>query len=140
MLGPYYQDSANPTLSHTASLGYDPTHRLTSAAATGNATYNLAFSYDQFGNMTCQVNGQSQGLCPQYSFSSSTNQITNSGYAYDASGDLTNDGAHTYQYDAEGRLISVHNGITASFIYNALGGSPPHPRQSPRRKRRPRFR
>src|SRR5438309_1129459 len=29
--------------------------------------------------------------------------------------------AHTYAWDAEGRLKSVDNGATASFTYNALG-------------------
>ncbi|MGH9397379.1 MAG: hypothetical protein ACRD18_11090 [Terriglobia bacterium] len=71
------------------------------------STYNLAFSYDRFGNMTCTQNQNTHGLCPQYSFSASTNQISNSGYTYDASGDLTNDGVHLYQYDAEGRQVSV---------------------------------
>jgi RHS repeat-associated protein len=71
--------------------------------------------------MTCSQNQNTNGPCPQYSFNSSTNQISNSGYTYDASGDLTNDGTHTYQYDAEGRLISVDSGSTASYVYNALG-------------------
>ncbi|MGH9450753.1 MAG: hypothetical protein ACRD11_09435 [Terriglobia bacterium] len=31
------------------------------------------------------------------------------------------DGTHTYQYDAEGRIVSVDNGTTASCVYNALG-------------------
>ncbi len=107
-----------------ASLAYDATHRLTAAVATGSSTYNLAFGYDRFGNMTCSQNQNTQGLCPQYGFSASTNQITNSGYTYDASGDLTSDGTHTYQYDAEGRMISVDNGTTASYVYNALGERP----------------
>jgi RHS repeat-associated protein len=121
VVGTYYNDAANSGLSHTAAYSYDPTHRLTSAVAAGNATYNLAFSFDQYGNMTCSQNQNTNGPCPQYSFNSSTNQISNSGYTYDASGDLTNDGTHTYQYDAEGRLISVDNGSTATYVYNALG-------------------
>jgi len=50
--------------------------------------------------MTCQTNGQTQGPCPNYSFSASTNRITTSGFTYDAAGDLTSDGTHSYQYDA----------------------------------------
>ncbi len=46
----------------------------------------------RYGNMTCQTNGQTQGPCPNYSFSASTNRITTSGFTYDAAGDLTNDG------------------------------------------------
>lgn len=71
--------------------------------------------------MTCQQNQQTQGLCPQYGFNASTNQINNSGFSYDASGDMLSDNAHTYQYDAEHRLIAVDNGSTAAYVYNALG-------------------
>jgi YD repeat-containing protein len=80
-------------------LTYDPTHRLTSSVATGNATHNLTFSYDRYGNMTCQTNGQTQGPCPNYAFSASTNRISTSGFTYDATGDLTSDGTHSYQYE-----------------------------------------
>ena len=59
-------------------------NRLATAAAsspTGNATYNLTFSYTQdgsngnYGNMTCVVNGHTQGLCPNYTL---TRRITRS--------------------------------------------------------------
>ena len=43
----------------------------------------------------------------------------------DAAGELTKDSsnatAHTYQWDAEGRVSSVDNGATWGFTYNALG-------------------
>jgi YD repeat-containing protein len=43
----------------------------------------------------------------------------------DAAGELTKDSsnatAHTYQWDAEGRVRSVDNGATWGFTYNALG-------------------
>ncbi|MCJ7503877.1 MAG: RHS repeat-associated core domain-containing protein [Acidobacteriia bacterium] len=35
--------------------------------------------------------------------------------------DGTGVGTHTYQWDAEGRLKSVDDGTTASYVYNALG-------------------
>ncbi len=100
VVGQYEKDTVNTSLSHTVGLTYDPTHRLTRSVATGNATHNLTFSYDRYGNMTCQTNGQTQGPCPNYSFSASTNRITTSGFTYDAAGDLTSDGTHSYQYDA----------------------------------------
>jgi RHS repeat-associated protein len=93
--------------------------------ATGSATHNLTFSYDRHGNMTCVTNQNTNGPCPSYTFNASTNQITNSGFMYDAAGDLTADGtgtgSHTYQGDAENRLISIDNGSTATYTYNALG-------------------
>ncbi|MEK6288882.1 MAG: RHS repeat-associated core domain-containing protein [Acidobacteriota bacterium] len=39
-------------------------------------------------------------------------------YSYDAAGNVTNDGAHTYSYDAENRVVSVDNGATASYKYD----------------------
>ncbi|HZT74507.1 MAG TPA: RHS repeat-associated core domain-containing protein [Terriglobales bacterium] len=43
------------------------------------------------------------------------------GVGYDAAGELTSDGTHTYQYDAVGRLTGVDGGATASYAYNAQG-------------------
>jgi RHS repeat-associated protein len=39
-------------------------------------------------------------------------------YAYDAAGNVTNDGVHTYQYDAENRLVCVDSGATAQYRYD----------------------
>ena len=39
---------------------------------------------------------------------------------YDAAGNLTNDTFHTYQYDAEGNVLKVDNGVTATYVYDAL--------------------
>ncbi len=75
--------------------------------------------------MTCITNAQTNGPCPNWTFSASTNRITNAFFTYDAAGNLTKDGngpgTHTYQWDAENRLKSVDTGSTASYTYNALG-------------------
>jgi RHS repeat-associated protein len=39
-------------------------------------------------------------------------------YSYDQAGNVTNDGALTYGYDAENRLVSVDGGATATYIYD----------------------
>ncbi|HET7212443.1 MAG TPA: RHS repeat-associated core domain-containing protein [Terriglobia bacterium] len=72
--------------------------------------------------MSCTVG--SSGYCPQVTFDNTTNRITKIGSAtvsHDAAGDMTGDGVDTYQYDGEGRLISMDGGSTATFQYNALG-------------------
>ncbi|MGH9396820.1 MAG: RHS repeat-associated core domain-containing protein, partial [Terriglobia bacterium] len=117
----YLYQNVNPSFSHTAAYQYDSLNRLGSAVAAGSLTYNLAYYYDQYGNMTCTVNGQTNGLCPAYGFNPANNRITNSGYTYDAAGDLTADGTHTYQWDAEGRFASEDGGATEVRTYNALG-------------------
>lgn len=40
---------------------------------------------------------------------------------YDAAGNMTGDGTHTYQWDAEDRMISMDAGSTATYKYNSLG-------------------
>jgi RHS repeat-associated protein len=123
----YFYNNVDTTYNHIAAYGYDHVNRLTSAVATGNSTYNLTFSYTadgsngQYGDMTCVVNGQTNGLCPQYTFNAANNQIT--GYSYDAAGNLTNDGTYSYQWDAEGRLSqSLQSGtVLHTYTYNARG-------------------
>ncbi len=97
--------------------------RTMSSVATGgqSATHNLTFSYDRWGNMACQTNLQTNGPCPNWTFNTTSNQISTAGFTYDAAGNLTSDGVHTYQWDAEARLKSVDNGTTATYYYNALG-------------------
>jgi YD repeat-containing protein len=122
--GIFDQDTANPQLQHTEAFNYDGVNRLLTAAATGNSTYNLTFSYDIYGNMTCVQNGSTNGPCPVYSFDGN-NHLTSGGVSYDAAGnviaDSTTTPTHTFQWDAEGRLISVDNGSTYMMTYNALG-------------------
>ena len=108
------------------SYRYEPLNRLSTGVATGSSTYNLSFSYDRYGNMTCVTNGQTNGPCGNWAFNTGTNQLSSSsGCTYDAAGNLTTDcsnmPAHTYQWDAEGRVASVDSGATWSFTYNALG-------------------
>ena len=40
---------------------------------------------------------------------------------YDANGNMTHDGQHSYSYDFDNHLISVDNGNTATYTYDALG-------------------
>jgi YD repeat-containing protein len=96
-MGYWYQDNVYPSLNHTAAHTYDSVNRLTSSVATGASTYYLNFSYDRYGNMTCVLNGNTQGYCPQFSYANSlqNNRITNSGVSYDGAGDLTGDGTNT---------------------------------------------
>jgi RHS repeat-associated protein len=45
------------------------------------------------------------------------NQITNSGFSYDAAGDLTGDGVYTYSWNAERRLTSAAN---VTYTYDGI--------------------
>src|SRR5207249_191790 len=102
-------------------------NRVATSVKTGSSAENLTFSYDRYGNMTCVVNGNTNGPCPSYTFNTSTNRIINANFTYDAAGNLTQDGTGTgtyiYAWNAEGRLkTSTPNGGTATtYTYNALG-------------------
>jgi RHS repeat-associated protein len=129
VMGYWYQDYVNPSsFSHTASYTYDGVNRLSTATAktlAGSTIWSQTYSYDQWGNGSCS----GTGLCPSLTYNSQHNNrlatIGNYSFSYDAAGNLTYDpsnlSAHTYQWDAEGRVASVDGGSTWSFTYNALG-------------------
>jgi hypothetical protein len=117
-MGYFYQDTFwNTAFDHKASYTYDGVNRLLTAVATpyspGTISYNLTFSNDAYGNMTCVTNGQTVGLCPVLTFNSNNQAVTlqgaNSNFSYDAAGDMTTDVATTrnYAWDAEGRLYQA---------------------------------
>jgi RHS repeat-associated protein len=137
VVGYRYQDNVNPpSFSHTASYIYDGVNRLSTATAktmSGSTIWSQTYgsqSYshpDQWGNWTCS----GSGACPSLTWNSQNNHLLTIGvnnplpFSYDAAGNLTYDpsnlSAHTYQWDAEGRVASVDSGSTWSFTYNALG-------------------
>ena len=52
------------------------------------------------------------------------NRLTQRGaatLAYDANGNLTSDGVNTYTWDARNQLASISGGVGASFQYDAFG-------------------
>jgi RHS repeat-associated protein len=85
---------------------------------TSGTVQNLSWVYDRWGNRTVQNVTAGSGPSPQYSINTATNQIV--GYSYDAAGNMTNDGNHSYTYDAEGNILTVDGGSTATYVYNAL--------------------
>lgn len=105
----------------TRSYGYDSLNRLSSLSdsASTQACKGLSWSYDAWGNLLAQNN--TGGSCFTLSVSVGTNNRLGSPYTYDAAGNMIYDGAHSYTYDAENRLISVDGGSTATYIYDANG-------------------
>ncbi|MFY9606980.1 MAG: hypothetical protein WAU45_00020, partial [Blastocatellia bacterium] len=86
------------------------------------------FVYDRWGNRTqVQLDKESapiQTITLEQSGGVPTNRITSvtSGsmvnYTYDPAGNVTNDGAHAYTYDAENRVKRVDGGATAEYRYD----------------------
>ena len=67
---------------------------------------------------------QIQSVTLEQSGGAPTNRITSVtagstvNYTYDAAGNVSNDGVHSYTYDSENRLVSVDGGSTAQYSYD----------------------
>jgi RHS repeat-associated protein len=103
------------------SVAYDPLNRIQSAASqatSGTDCWGQSFTIDGWGNLT----GMTQTQCSPGLLSvgvNGNNQLVSAGFAYDAAGNMTNDGTVGYTYDAENRLTSAA-GVTYSYDGNGL--------------------
>jgi RHS repeat-associated protein len=105
----------------SASYTYDLLGRLsTSNQTTNGASAQRRFAYDRWGNRTAVWDATSGGSQIQSIVIDQTLGIVNNrikvangqSYSYDESGNVINDGAHSYTYDSENRLVSVDGGAT----------------------------
>jgi RHS repeat-associated protein len=128
----FASDSANGQWSYT----YDDFNRLSTSICASTcpdqlSTQAFTYGYDRYGNRWSQVVTAGTGPQPIFNFNGPVlnNRVGGVGqscpnsqiYCYDASGNVISDGTHSYAYDAEGRLLSVDHGITATYIYDAAG-------------------
>jgi RHS repeat-associated protein len=100
---------------------YDEMNRLKTAyssANSGSDCWGQSFSYDRYGNLSTISQTKCSPPTLSLSIDSGTNQITNSGFGYDAAGNLTGTGFDTYTYNAAGLMAS--NSGTA-YTYDASG-------------------
>jgi RHS repeat-associated protein len=116
----------------SASYTYDLLGRLVTANQTSNAvSAQRRYEYDQWGNRTAVWNATSggtqiQAISLQQSGGVPTNRvntITTNGQTlnctYDPAGNVTNDGALSFSYDAESRVVSVNGGLSGQYSYDA---------------------
>jgi RHS repeat-associated protein len=113
----------NITASQNTSYVYDELRRLKTAQTTdlfSPGTWKLRFKYDRYGNRLSQIPLGGTATMPlnEVAVDPTTNRI--SGLQYDAAGNSTNDGLHSYGFDAENRLIKIDGGAEA-FVYDASG-------------------
>jgi RHS repeat-associated protein len=69
------------------------------------------------GNQIQSITLQGSGGIPTNQIASVTEKSTVN-FTYDAAGNVTNDGIHSYGYDSENRIVSVDGGSTASYAYD----------------------
>jgi RHS repeat-associated protein len=109
------------------SFNYDAWSRLSQAQTlnlSSSGTWQLQWGYDRLGNRTSQTltagnlpNGIGQS---SFIIDPATNRITNSGFQYDNTGNMTHDATAAYTYDGANRLTTVNNG-TAIAAYTYVG-------------------
>ena len=121
-------DSVEP--GRTVSYTYDSLYRLLTAQTSGSSNYpvwGLTEKYDRYGNRHEQDKNMNTCInvtCPTPSFSVSTvtNRLIGPPYAYDASGNMTNDGINTLVYDAENHVVSSSSGSgSGTYTYDGNG-------------------
>ena len=110
--------------------GYDALNRLTNfkqgEITTGveipNPLKQVQYGLDALGNRTTiTINGEeTQYTADNMNAYSAITGAQNMTPQYDNNGNMTSDGTHTYQYNYNNRLISVDNGATATYKYDAL--------------------
>lgn len=119
------------SITESGAYTYDLQGRLiTSSQTTNGMSAQRRIEYDRWGNRTgvwdtttggTQIQSaslQQSGGAPTNRLTSVTNGSVMSNYDYDNAGNVTSDGAHSYTYDAEDRLVKVDNGATAEYGYD----------------------
>jgi RHS repeat-associated protein len=106
------------------SFTYDHLNRILTAETTSTYATSPAhcwgesYTYDQWGNLTAiGVASTSYDRCTQESLSVtalSNNQLSATGYSYDASGNMLTDGRNTYTWNSEDQLKTAA-GVTYTY-------------------------
>ena len=103
----------------TINYEYDPLYRLVEANYDSGEFFHYA--YDAVGNRLTQTTHQETNSYT-YDAANRLTSVDGVAYAWDAKGNLLDDGTRTYTYDQANRLTSVvMDGDTFSFAYNGLG-------------------
>ena len=116
-------DSADP--GRTESFTYDAWGRLRTAQTAGSTKYpawGLSWDYDRYGNRKAQNVTAGSAFSNQVTPDPATNRLTDAGYAYDASGNMTSDGSNALTYDGENHVTaSVNGGASGAYTYDGNG-------------------
>lgn len=124
----YYTTPGVEDQTKSENFTYDSLGRLSAAqtgvvnSTSGAKTWSLQWTYDRLGNRLTQSMLAGDPTLPvsqpNFTIDSATNRITNTGYAYDAAGNMTHDASVAYAYDGANRLININ---TTSAIYSYFG-------------------
>ncbi len=102
--------------SRTQNFTYDELNRVKTAATqatTGTYAWGLQFGYDIWANLLSAT--VTQGSAPMLSATVGTNnRLTNTGFSYDADGNVLGDGINSYSFDAASQLKTAA-GVTYTY-------------------------
>ena len=103
---------------HSASYTLDAMNRLTTVTGV-SSNWSINWGLDNFGNRTSQTpSGLASSKVGAQTMVYFNNR--NTSWGYDAAGNVTNDGLHSYAYDGEGRIKYVDGGAV-QFVYDGDG-------------------
>jgi len=113
----------------TTTYDYDAASQLTGLTYQLGSTKlgDLSYSYDLAGRQTNTTGSFARTGIPDalnlatYNANNQLTQRDGISFAYDADGNLTNDGSRTYTWNARNQLASIAGAVTASFQYDPLG-------------------
>jgi len=113
--------SSTDTVNGNWTYSYDQFDRLAGSNQNNGASV-YSYTYDRFGNRWQQSGPFT--FTASFTGNNPANPQNNNrvdGYSYDAAGNMTSDGFHSYAYDAENRIVAVDQHNTASYTYDAEG-------------------
>jgi RHS repeat-associated protein len=110
----------------TQAYAYDAAGQLTSITyRTATTTLgNLTYDYDALGRVIRQGGTLARVDLPAAVIGNTynaNNQLSMSGYSYDANGRMTSNGSSTFTWDARGQLAQIAGAVPAQFSYDGLG-------------------
>jgi RHS repeat-associated protein len=121
-------DQLNAANSQTCTYLYDdlgriglPPGSIGKSVDCGATKWQQIFSYDAFGNIKKTVPTGGTGVSFTPTYATGTSRYTSlPGFTptYDANGDLTADGSHSFAWDAEGHPVTID---TVGLTYDAMG-------------------
>ena len=97
--------------------------RIGATPCSGTTVWTQKFTYDQQGNRRFDAGTTIPVGFPNPTINSANNNRINAGqgYEYDLAGNVTQDPAHGYTFDAEERQSKVDAGATGQYFYDGKG-------------------
>jgi YD repeat-containing protein len=97
---------------------YDPLNRLKTAVTSGPAASSYSYGYDNSGNRTSVT---ANGVNTTYTYNAA-DELTNTGFTYDANGNLTAKPGQTYAYNSLNQTTSITTaGTPIAMAYADIG-------------------